>query len=220
MKIINSVVGWIGVILMAGPLVYGQDLSTYRTISFGTTVADVCRLVGKKPADAVAIRQRTVLIQQLTWWPALNPDSSLGGGGVREMRFSFLNDQLYRIAVTYDSAATRGFTPEDMVKVVAATYGAAKGFEGEVKDEYGTMEKVLARWEDSRYSFNLFRSSLSNNFRLLMIMKQLDAQAEDAGAEAASLEALETSAKELARAKSEADDLETERQKNMKAVRP
>src|SRR5678816_1767862 len=95
MNIINSVVVCVGMFLIAVPLVHAQDLSTYRTVSFGTTVADVSRLIDKKPADAVSLRARPALIQELTWWPTLNRDSSLGGGGVRKMRFSFLNDKLY-----------------------------------------------------------------------------------------------------------------------------
>ena len=85
--------------------------------------------------------------------------------------------------------------------------------------EYGTTEKVIVRWEDSRYSFNLFRSSLSNTFGLVMFSKRLDAQAEAAIAKSLKLEGREDPQKEIARVKKEADDLETSRQKNIKAFR-
>ena len=53
---------------------------------------------------------------------------------------------------------------------------------------------MIARWEDSQYSFNLFRSSLSNTFALVMFSKRLDAQAEAAIAKSLKLEGQEASA--------------------------
>jgi hypothetical protein len=51
-------------------------------------------------------------------------------------------------------------------------------------------------------------------------MKQLAVQADDASAEATKLEAQEAPERELVRLKREADDLETARQKAVKAFRP
>jgi hypothetical protein len=79
---------------------------------------------------------------------------------------------------------------------------------------------VIARWEDSKYSLNLFRSSSSDTFALVMFAKQLDAQAGISIAESVRLEQVEAPQKEAARVKKEADDLEGERQKNIKTLRP
>jgi len=220
-KMMSGVAVSLAMILLSVPLIYGQDLSKYRNLSLGTSLADVSKLINKKPTDAIVVHQRPALIQQLTWWPARNVDSSLGGEAVQEIRFSFFNDKLYRIAVTYDNASTRGLTPEDMVKAITATYGNATGLAaGEIKDNYGAMVKVLAGWEDSQYSLSLFQSSLSNSFSLVIMMKQLDAQANDASAVAVKLEVQEAPDKELARVKKQADDLETARQKNVETFRP
>ena len=117
------------------------------------------------------------------------------------------------------NASTRGLTPEDIMKAMTATYGTASGSAGEIKGSYGATVKGLARWEDSQYSSNLSQSSISNGFSLVIIVKALDAQADDAGAEAMKLETQEAPDKELARVKKRADDLETTRQKNVEAFR-
>jgi hypothetical protein len=108
---------------------------------------------------------------------------------------------------------------------MSAKYGTATRPTAEINfptnetGEYGTTEKVIVRWEDSQYSFNLFRSPLSNTFGLVMFSKRLDAQAEAAIAESLKLEGQEDPQKEVARVKKEANDLETSRQKNIKAFR-
>ena len=219
-KMISSVAFALLMILISVPTIHGQDLSKYRNFSFGASLAEVSKLIDKSPTGATVLHQHPILIQQLTWWPPLILDSSLRGENVQEIRFSFLDDKLYKIAVTYDNAFTRGLTVDDIVQAMTAKYGTATGVTGETRDSYGAIEKVLARWEDSQYSLNLLRSSLSNSFTLVMIAKQLDSQAEDASAEAVKLEKQEAPDKELARAKKQSDDLETERQKNVKAFRP
>jgi hypothetical protein len=220
MKMMTRLVVSLGLVLISAPLIHGQDLSMYRNFSLGTSLVDVSKLIDKKPADAILVHQRPALVQQLTWWPALNVDSSFRGEGVQEIRFSFFDDKLYRIAVTYDNAFTRGLTLEDMVQAMSTKYGITTAVPGVIRDNYGEMEKVLARWEDLQYTHGLIRSSLSNSFTLVMIAKQLDSQADDANAEAAKLDEREAPEKELARVKKEADDLEAARQKNMKAFQP
>ena len=128
--------------------------------------------------------------------------------------------------MTYDRYVTEGLTAEDMVRTMSAKYGTASRPTAEINfltnetGEYGTTEKVIVRWEDSRYSFNLFRSSLTNTFGLVMFSKRLDAQAEAAIAKSVKLDGQEDPRKEVARVKKEADDLETSRQKNIKAFLP
>ena len=220
MKMTRSVIASLAMMLISVSLIYGQDLSKYRDFTLGASLADVSKQIDKKETDVITVHERPVLIQQLTWWPARIVNSSLRGEAVQEIRFSFYNGELYRMEVTYDNASTRGFTPEDMVRAMAASYGTPTALVGEIKNNYGTTEKVLARWEDSQYSFNLYRSSLSNSFRVAVFMKELNTQAEAASVEATILEAQEGRTKELARVKQASDDLETARQKNVKAFHP
>jgi hypothetical protein len=92
-----------------------------------------------------------------------------------------------------------------MVETVSTKYGTPTRPVGEISfptnELYRSTEKVIARWEDSRSSINLVPSRFLNSFSLVMISKQLDAQA--ASAIAKSL-------------KMEGDDLEAARQKNLR----
>ncbi len=124
----------------------------------------------------------------------------------------------------YDSSAIKGLTDEDMIRAVSAKYGAATRPVADVNfptnPSYRATEKVVARWEDSQYSFNLFRSSPSNTFAIVMFDKRLDAQAGVSIAESVQLEKQEAPLKEASRVKKENDALEVERQKNIRLLRP
>jgi hypothetical protein len=219
MKLISRGAIALLMILLSAPLIHGQDLSKYRNFSLGMSLADISKQIDKKPADATVVHERPALIQQLTWWPPPTFGSSRAEA-VQQIRFSFYNSELYRIGVSYDDSATKGLTAEDLAQALSHNYGTATKPPGEIGEVYGTKDKVLARWEDSQYSSNLFRSSLSNAFGLVVFTKRLEAQAEAASTEAVKLEQQEAPQKELARVKKATDDLETVRQKNLKTFRP
>jgi hypothetical protein len=220
MKLISRAAIALLMILLSAPLIHGQDLSKYRNFSLGMSLADISQQIDKKPADATVVHERPALIQQLTWWPPPTFGSSLPAEAVQQIRFSFYNGELYRIGVTYDDSATKGLTAEDMVQALSRNYGTAAKPPGEIEEVYGTKDKVLARWEDSQYSFNLFRSSFLNTFGLVMFTKQVNAQADTATTEALKLEQQGAPQKEADRLKKEKDDLETTRQRNMKSFLP
>src|SRR5437879_6739970 len=200
-----------------------QDLSQYRHFSFGMTVTDVCKLVDAKPADITVVHERPALIEELTWWPPQPYGPSRPAEPVDQLLFSFDNGALYRMLVTYDSSATKGLTDEDMIRVVSAKYGGATRPVAVVNfpmnPSYKATEKVIARWEDSQYSLNLFRS-YGDTFAIVMFAKQVDAQAGISIAESVKLEKEEAPQKQAARTKKDADDLEVDRQKNIKTLRP
>jgi hypothetical protein len=60
---------------------------------------------------------------------------------------------------------------------------------------------VIARWEDSQYSFNLFRSSYQPTFGMVGFSKRLDALARVATAEAIRLDEQEAPQREVERQK-------------------
>jgi hypothetical protein len=213
------------IVLLSAPLIHGQDLSKYSIFSFGMSLADLSTWIDQKPTEANLIHQRPAVIQELTWWPPLASGTRLAEP-VRQILFSFYNGELYRILVTYDRYVTEGMTADAMVRTMSAKYGTATRPTAEINfptnetGAYGPTEKVIVRWEDSRYSFNLFRSSLSNTFGLVMFSKRLEAQAEAAIAKSLNLEGQEDPQKEVARVKKESDDLETSRQKTIKVFLP
>ncbi len=70
---------------------------------------------------------------------------------------------------------------------------------------YNESEKVTARWEDSQYSFNLFRSSYQP-FGMVVFSKQLDALAQLAIVEAIRLDDQEAPQREMERQEKEAEE--------------
>jgi hypothetical protein len=212
------------VILLSILQVHAQDLSKYRNFSFGMTVADLAKQIDQKPANAALVHERPALIQELTWWPPQPYSSVRPAEPVDQILFSFYNGALYRMLVTYENSATKGLNDEDMIRVISAKYGLATRpvaalVNFPTNPSYHATEKVIARWEDSQYSLNLFRSS-PDTFALVMFTKQLDAQAAISIAESVKLEQQEAPLKEAARVKKDSDELELDRQKNIKTLRP
>jgi hypothetical protein len=224
MKMMRSVAVPLALILLSAPVIYGQDLSKYRNFSFGMSLVELSNQVDLKPLQTKLIHKRPAVIQELAWWPREPSGSSLQADSVWQVFFTFYNGELYRILVTYDRHATEGLTADDMVQALSAKYGTATRPDAQISfptnELYRSTEKVIARWEDSQYSINLFRSGFLNSFGLVMFSKRLDGQAEAAIAESVKLEGREDLQKESERQKKEADNLEVARQKNRKTFRP
>jgi hypothetical protein len=211
-------------VLFSSQLIYGQDLSKYRTFSFGMSLAAVSKQVNLDASELQLIHQQPAVIQELTWYPPQPFGSSRAAEPVPKILFSFENGALYRILVTYDSSAIKGLSDENMIRVITAKYGVATRPVAEINfptnPSYNSTEKVIARWEDLQYSLSLVRSSVPETFAIVMVDKRLDAQAEVSIAESVQLERQEAPRKEAARVKKVADDLEGERQKNIEVLRP
>src|SRR6266852_4780562 len=177
MKKLRSSIFCIVVLLLAAPLLRGQDLSKYRHFTFGMSLTRVLERTDQKMADVKVIHGRPALIQELTLWPASLPGTSFRSDTVEQILFSFYNAELYKIFVTYDRTSTEGLTAEDMVKSISAKYGPATSVKPEVdsatNERYDLKQKPVATWEDSQYSLNLIRSSSSGSFELLSIPNDL-----------------------------------------------
>jgi hypothetical protein len=224
MKTIRSSILCFVVLLLAAPLLRGQDLSKYRHFTFGMSLTRVLERTDQKMADVKDIHGRPALIQELTWWPPNLLGTSFRSDTVEQILFSFYNAELYKISVTYDRTSTEGLTAEDMVKSISAKYGPPTNIALEVNsatnEQYEVRQKPVASWEDSQYSFRLVRSSFSGGFELVIYSKRLNAEAEVALAEAVKLEKQEEPQREAERQKKQTDDLEATRQKNQKSFRP
>jgi hypothetical protein len=185
-----------------------QDLSRYRDFQLGMNLLAVAKQTGVLPSEVRVVYQRPALIQELEWRPQGSLSSSLQPDSVSEVLFSFYNGQLFRMVVNYDRHRTEGLTDEDMVEAISAKYGAATRPEAKIIlfssfTVYNDNEKVLARWEDSQYSFNLFRSSYQPTFGMLVYSKFLDVPARAAIVEAIRLDEQEAPQREIERQKQE-----------------
>jgi hypothetical protein len=211
--------------LLAAPLLHAQDLSKYRTFSFGMTLADLAKQIDARPTDVTAIHERPALIQELRWWPPQPHQAALPRESDSRILFSFYNGTLYRMFVTYDDSAVRGLSADDLIQVISAKYGTATKPVAEIdfptNPSYeDTSAKVIARWEDAQYSLNLVKLSLQDSFALVMFSKQADEVADASIAESVKLEQQDAPQKKAAQVKKDADDLEGVRQKNIRTFLP
>jgi hypothetical protein len=182
--------------VLSAPSIYSQDLSRYREFQFETGLPAIAKQAHLKPLDARAIHRRPAVIQELTWEAQSFPSSSPGSDSAKNILFSFYNGELFRMVVTYDSDRIAGLTAEDIVEAVSAKYGTATRpvaeillssthfYNGDEKIISDRSEKILARWEDSQYSFNLYQPSYKSTFGMVIYSKRLDALARAAIVEA------------------------------------
>lgn len=225
MKIISRAAIVLALIMLSVPLIHAQDLSKYRNFSFGMTLADLAKQIDARPTDVATAHEHPALIQELRWWPPQPYSSLQPTESASRILFSFYNGTLYRMFVTYDDSAIKGLTADDMIQVISMKYGTATRPVADIKfpnnpSYEDTSEKVIARWEDPQYSLNLVRLSLQDTFAIVMFSKQADAQAAVSIAESVKLEQQEAPQKEATKVKKDADDLEGERQKNIRAFLP
>jgi len=203
--------------VLAAPLIYAQDLSTYREFQFGMNLPAIAKLAGRKPSEAKVLHQRPALIQELTWQPPFSRSSSPDADPVWNTIFRFYNGELYRIVVNYKRNKTAGMTPEDLVEAISAMYGTPTTPSAEIafslSEVYNDSQVALTRWEDSRYSFSLFRSSYQPTFGMLAVSKHLDALARDATIEAIRMDKQEAPQREMEQQRTQEEARRTAQEK-------
>ena len=186
------------------------DRSKYRNFQLGTDLPAVANQLGARPSQVKVIHRRPALIQELEWRPQpLGP--SLQTESVNEVVFSFYNSELFRIVVSYDRSVTEGLTADDLIAAISAMYGTPEMLTppaNAVVGQYGDPEEILARWQDPEYCFDLIRSTYGPTFRLMGVLKRLQAPVQAAIAEAKRLDDREAPQRDAARI---ADEREVER---------
>jgi hypothetical protein len=203
----------VGVLSAAAP---AGDLSRYRDFQFGMDLPAVAKLTGANPSQATLIHSRPALIQELEWRPQLLHSSSQTEP-VKQVVFNFYDGELFRMTIDYDRYQTAGLTAGDLIEAISAAYGIATKPTGPADVApalYGDPQEVLAEWQDAQYRFDLIGTSYGPGFRLVGVLKRLEAPFRTAIAEAARLDQKEAPQKELDR---QARESETERAKLEKA---
>jgi hypothetical protein len=71
------------------------DLSRYREFQFGTNLPTVAKQADVKPSEAKAVHQRPAVIQELQWRPQHYLSASSQSDPVKDVLFSFYNDELF-----------------------------------------------------------------------------------------------------------------------------
>ena len=192
-------------VLSAVSLSATPELSVYRGLSFGMSVARVAQQCSISP-EPRTVDRRPELIQELMWMPPRVEGTA--GDSVQKVLFTFYNDRLARIAVSYERSRTEGLTAEDLIEAISATYGgAALSAVGTAGSSAGTVDdRILARWENADTSITLFRSKYLSTFGLVLLSKHLDALTTVAHAEAILLDEREAPARESARQQQQTGD--------------
>jgi len=179
----RSVVASLGLVLVFGlwcsPAARAEDTSTYRGFRLGMTVLEVATEAGLPPEAARTIFERPLLIQELEWRPASEAGIAGAPGrpdSVGQVLFGFCDGELYRMVVRYDEGRTEGLTEQDLIAALSAEYGAAlrplaRIITSPASQSYDDTEQVTARWQDTRSSVNLFRTSYGSRFGLVIFSR-------------------------------------------------
>lgn len=214
------------------PSIDAPDLSRYRGFQLGMSLLAVAKQADMDPSDARVMHQRPAVIEELEWRPQRFLASSAQADSadpVQEILFSFYNRELFRMVINYDRYRTEGLTDEDMVEAISTKYGTATRPAEKIVlfssfQVYNESESVIARWEDSEYSFNLFRSSYQPTFGMLVFSKRLDPRARAAMVEAIRLDEQEAPQRAIERQKKQDEEKRAEQEKarlvNKVAFRP
>jgi hypothetical protein len=222
-KMRNAVIS-LAIVLLSAPVIHGQDLSKYRTLSFDMSLAELSNRADLEPLQTTLIHKQPAVIQELLCRSRKPAGSALQADSVWQTSFIFYNGQLFQIFVSYDRDATEGLTAEDMVQAISVQYGTPTRPDAQMSlassEQFRTTEKVIARWENTQYSVSLFRSKFLNTYGLVLVSKRLNEQAEVAIAASVKLEGQEDLRKKIDRQNTEAGILEVARQKNIKTFRP
>jgi hypothetical protein len=190
------------------PAVRGTDLSRYRNFQFGESLPTLAREAGLDVSEVKLIHEHPAVIQELEWPIWLGAGSAPQPDPVKTLLFSFCSGELFRIVVTYDRDGTQGLTANDMVEAISAKYGPATSL-GATKTALASTQvdyesdTIIARWEDSQYSFVLSRSAIEAAYEMTACAKKVDALARAATAQANQFDAQMAPQREIERQQGE-----------------
>jgi hypothetical protein len=205
-----------------------QDVSRYRTYVLESTVESVVAASGARASDVKTIHERPAKIQELQWRAPYVSSGSQLADPVRDIAFTFIDDALYQIVVSYDRHRTDGLTNTDVIETLTAAYGLPvlkSARAGTVHVAVAPTETtVLAQWETAPASLTLVRGAYTPEFQVILISKASSTRARSAIREAVRLDAAEAPQRESAQRKREAADAtaagEKTRDTNKAAFRP
>ena len=222
-------VGTLGILcaVLGTSTLYAGELSGYRGFQFGMNLSDAAKQAGMNPSEAIVVHRRPAMIQELDWRPrSLMPTNPAQADPVEDGRLCFYNGELYRIVVTYDRYKVEGMTAEDLIDAISMTYGTATRPTAEIEyhSNYGEVAEVIARWENSEYSYNLVQTGNRSSFAMVSYSKRVDALARNATVEAVRLDTQEAPQREIEKQQKRVDDerliLEKARSANKPNFRP
>jgi hypothetical protein len=219
----------LGFVLGGQPL-GAQVPHEYRGYVLESSVASVIKIADARDYETKTIHQRPVRIEQVEWRAPYAPADGKLADPVRLVRFSFYEDQLYRIVVTYDRDRTEGLTDEDLIESLSEIYGIpllpsrGTGLGGLPAAVSADDVTIVARWEDTSALLTLTQNTYPRHYQLVLISKALSERALAANSESGRLDALEAPQRELDRREKAASEARIASEKaraiNKAAFRP
>ena len=216
-------------LLLAVSTVSSSELSRYREFELGTSLAAVTAVTRTQERDLKTIHSRPAVLQQLEWRPRYMTGTPVPGrDSIDRLVFEFVDNQLFKMSISYARDRTNGLTDADMVDSLVAVYGAPSSPSkpparpGSDYSSDGTV--VIAEWRQADATVALRHGSYSEAFALVITSVSLDAIARKAQATAVILDEREAPAREAAQEKKRSDDArraeELARSANKKVFQP
>jgi hypothetical protein len=213
------------VLVLGSQLVSAQDLSRYRAYALDSSLESVLTASAARATDVKVVYERPLIIQALEWRA---PYTRSGGelvDPVRRIMFSFCDDALYQMLVSYDPDRTDGLSNNDIIESLTAVYGTPVPRPARNRPLDAAPDPVvLAQWDSPRSSLTLLRGVYSPEFQLMLTSKALSTRARGAIREAARLEIADAPRREVEQRKKDAADAASARDKtratNKAAFRP
>src|SRR5688572_4311698 len=100
-----------------------QDMSRYRDYSLGSGLASVVKMSGARESERKILHARPARIEEIEWRVGYGRSSRDLADPVHDVLFTFYDDQLYQIVVTYDRNRMEGLTNDDVIETISSTYG-------------------------------------------------------------------------------------------------
>ena len=217
----------VALVLVATQSLAAADPSTYREFKLGSSAADVMARGGAPQRDLKTLHERPALLQQLSWRPPYSTRAAADAESVAAIVFSFVDNQLFRMAIDYERSRTEGLTKEDMIASLSAIYGPRSTEPAPpLRPVYDSLDTpaVLARWRQGDTTVALHQSTYGGGFGLIISSAPLEALARKAQATAITMDAREAPAREAARVKARAEaeraDAEKARTTNKGTFKP
>jgi hypothetical protein len=197
--------------VLSGQPVFGQAVLSYREHALGSSVASVVKISGARPSDMKTPHERPARIQEVEWRAPYVLSGEEMADPVRNVVFSFYDDQLFQVVVTYDRDRMEGLTNDDLIESISATYGVPllahrRTPRAALPSDVPADATVVARWEDAASLLTLTRGTYSPQYQLVLISKTLNSRANTAIKEALRLDDVEAPQRDLDRRKKDVAD--------------
>jgi len=190
----------------------GQELTRYRGYALESSIASTVKIGGSRESDIKTLHERPSRIQELEWRAPYVRSQGTMVDPVRTLLLGFIDNQLYRIAVTYDPERTAGLTTKDVVDSISATYGSPvvaspRAARSLAASEVPADVRTVAQWEDVSSLLTLTQtSSYLPQFQLVLLSKALGASAQVAIKESSRLDKQEAPQRAIDQRKKDVDD--------------